>query len=56
MSDLFGTPEGTDASLPTRPLADRLRPARLEEVMGQDHVLGPEAPLGAMLRAGRLTS
>ena len=57
MADLFSTsypaPEATDAA---RPLADRLRPAHLEEVMGQDHILGPDAPLGAMLKAGRLTS
>ncbi len=40
----------------TRPLADRLRPTRLSEVIGQGHLLGPEAPLGAMLAAGRLSS
>ncbi len=39
-----------------RPLADRLRPARLAEVIGQDHLLGPEGPLGAMLAAGSLSS
>ncbi|MFQ5984198.1 MAG: replication-associated recombination protein A [Alphaproteobacteria bacterium] len=39
-----------------RPLADRLRPTRLEEVLGQDHLLGPEAPLGRMLKAQRLAS
>ncbi|MEM8742939.1 MAG: replication-associated recombination protein A, partial [Pseudomonadota bacterium] len=35
-----------------RPLADRLRPARLAEVIGQDHLLGPEGSLTAMLAAG----
>ena len=39
-----------------RPLADSLRPASLEEVLGQDHLLGAEAPLGRMTREGRLTS
>jgi putative ATPase len=39
-----------------RPLADRLRPANLGEVVGQDHVLGEGAPLGRMLAAGRLSS
>ena len=39
-----------------RPLADILRPASLEDVLGQDHLLGPEAPLGRMTREGRLTS
>lgn len=39
-----------------RPLADSLRPASLEEVLGQDHLLGAEAPLGRMTREGRLIS
>ena len=38
-----------------RPLADRLRPKTLDEVIGQDHLLG-EGILGRMVRAGRLTS
>jgi putative ATPase len=39
-----------------RPLADRLRPRRLEEVVGQDHLLKPEAPIGRMVAKGRLAS
>lgn len=39
-----------------RPLADRLRPARLEDVVGQDHLLGPEGPIGRMLAKGRVAS
>ena len=39
-----------------RPLADRLRPAALGEVVGQDHVLGRDGPVGRMLAAGRLAS
>ena len=39
-----------------RPLADRLRPKALGEVVGQDHVLGSEGPLGRMLAQGRLAS
>jgi putative ATPase len=39
-----------------RPLADRLRPAGLTEVVGQEHLLAPEAPLGRMIEAGRLAS
>ena len=39
-----------------RPLADRLRPGRLEDVVGQDHLLGAEGPIGRMLNAGRLAS
>lgn len=52
MSDLFDTAPAAPAA--PRPLADRLRPARLADVIGQDHALGPEGPLGAMLAAGRL--
>ena len=37
-----------------RPLADRLRPKRLEEVVGQDHLLKPDAPIGRMVAKGRL--
>jgi putative ATPase len=39
-----------------RPLADRLRPARLAEVIGQQHVLGPEGPIGRMVAARRHAS
>ncbi len=39
-----------------RPLADRLRPKDLSEVVGQDQVVGPDAPLGRMLKSGKITS
>jgi len=39
-----------------RPLADQLRPTTLEEVIGQDHLLAKDAPLGRMLESGRLSS
>jgi putative ATPase len=39
-----------------RPLADRLRPRSLAEVIGQDHLLGPEGPIGRMVAARRLAS
>lgn len=39
-----------------RPLADRLRPSSIDEVVGQDHLLAPDCPLGRMLKAGRLSS
>jgi putative ATPase len=39
-----------------RPLADRLRPRSLDEVVGQDHLIGPEGPLGRMARTRRLAS
>ena len=58
MADLFDTaPSQSDRreSAP-RPLADRLRPRSLEEIIGQDHLLGAEGPLGTMLASGQLTS
>ncbi|APX90164.1 AAA family ATPase [Brevirhabdus pacifica] len=61
MADLFDTPaDGSTDRAPSgagpRPLADRLRPRRLDAVIGQDHVLGPEGPLGVMLASGSLSS
>ena len=44
------------AESPHRPLADRLRPQSLADVIGQEKILGPEAPLGVMLTAGSLSS
>jgi putative ATPase len=56
MADLFDTAAAQPAPGAPRPLADRLRPRTLAEVIGQAHVLGPEGPLGAMLAAGSLSS
>ena len=56
MPDLFDSPSAPEATPAHRPLADRLRPQHLSEVIGQEHVLGPEGPLGAMLAAGSLSS
>ena len=56
MADLFDTPSSGPAPTAHRPLADRIRPRHLSEVIGQRHVLGPEGPLGAMLAAGSLSS
>ena len=39
-----------------RPLADRLRPSALSDVLGQDHLLGPGGPIERMVDAGRLSS
>jgi len=39
-----------------RPLADRLRPQDLSQVVGQDHLLAEIGPLGRMIKAGRLSS
>jgi putative ATPase len=54
MTNLFEA-AGLEKSAP-RPLADRLRPAALAEVVGQEHLVGPEGTLTRMLRAGRLQS
>lgn len=43
-------------ALAPRPLADRLRPKRLAEVIGQDHLLAPDAPIGRMVASRRLAS
>ncbi len=56
MSDLFDTDATESAPSPHRPLADRLRPRTLAEVIGQEQVLGPDAPLGVMLASGSLSS
>jgi len=60
MTDLFNDLPSANPPVETeardRPLADRLRPSKLDEVIGQDHLLAPEAPLGAMLAAGTLPS
>lgn len=39
-----------------RPLADRLRPQSLKEVVGQDHLVGNNAPIGRMLATGKISS
>jgi len=39
-----------------RPLADRLRPESVAEVVGQGHLLEPEGPIGRMIASGRLAS
>ena len=53
MSDLF---EASGVHPPDAPLADRLRPRTLEEVVGQDHLLGPGGPIRRMIEGGRLAS
>jgi putative ATPase len=54
MADLFEA-AGLQPQAPT-PLADRLRPRSLDEVVGQDHLLGPEGPIRRMAHARRLSS
>jgi len=54
MASLFEA-AGLEKSAP-RPLADRLRPERLADVVGQDHLLGPDGALTRMLASGSLGS
>ncbi|HEY8565204.1 MAG TPA: replication-associated recombination protein A [Beijerinckiaceae bacterium] len=61
MTDLFsasgsGAPDAGLAAGETRPLADRLRPRSLEDVVGQEHLLGPDGALTRLLSAGSLGS
>jgi putative ATPase len=52
VSDLFSAePDQKDA-----PLAERLRPLTLAEIVGQDHLTGPEGAIGRMVAAGKLAS
>lgn len=54
MSDLFEA--SSSSSDAVRPLADRLRPKKLEEVVGQEHLLGPDGTLSRMLKTRTLGS
>jgi putative ATPase len=53
MSDLF---EASGIHPPDAPLADRLRPTTLDQVVGQDHLLGEGGPIRRMVEGGRLGS
>lgn len=59
MSDLFGhdapQPMG-NALRDDAPLADRLRPGSLTEIVGQEHLTGPDGAIGRMVAAGKLSS
>jgi len=59
MADLF--PEPLPSTAPATPgdaapLADRLRPTKLAEVVGQEHLTGPDGAIGRMVAAGKLSS
>ena len=60
MADLFADQEiatrPAESSPASAPLADRLRPKSLGEVVGQEHLTGPEGAIGRMVTAGRLAS
>ncbi|MDY7099100.1 MAG: replication-associated recombination protein A [Pseudomonadota bacterium] len=61
MADLFGNDAParaakSDEPRADAPLADRLRPRSLADVIGQEHLTGPEGAIGRMVAAGRLSS
>jgi len=60
MSDLFADDEiatkPDDEPAANAPLADRLRPRNLDEVVGQEHLTGPDGAIGRMVAAGKLAS
>jgi putative ATPase len=58
VADLFQDDPPPPAAAPpeSAPLADRLRPQRLDEVVGQEHLTGPEGAIGRMVAAGKLAS
>ncbi len=60
MADLFpdSLPATAETDVPREdaPLADRLRPSALDQVVGQDHLTGSEGAIGRMVAAGRLSS
>jgi len=60
MADLFADQEipsrAPEAPAANTPLADRLRPKSLDEVVGQEHLTGPDGAIGRMVAAGRLAS
>ncbi|MDE2502118.1 MAG: AAA family ATPase, partial [Burkholderiales bacterium] len=53
---LFGDEHAAVAAPGAAPLAERLRPQRLDEVVGQRHLLGPGRPLRVAFESGRLPS
>src|SRR6187399_1855079 len=60
MADLFADElppsAGPEELSPHAPLADRLRPRSLDEVVGQEHLTGPDGAIGRMVAAGKLSS
>lgn len=60
MSDLFQSddeqPDAQNIIHDDAPLADRLRPQKLSDIIGQDHIIGHEGSIGRMVAAGKLSS
>ena len=60
MADLFAdqeiSPRASEVAAANAPLADRLRPKSLDEIVGQEHLTGPDGAIGRMVAAGKLAS
>jgi putative ATPase len=56
MAELFADQEQEERQSPASPLADRLRPRSLDEVVGQEHLTGGDGAIGRMVAAGKLSS
>lgn len=56
MPDLFAADKPVQTKAKTQPLADLLRPQSLDQVVGQDHIVAADAPLGKMVAARKLSS
>ena len=48
--------DGLFAQLNDRPLADKLRPETLDEIVGQEHLIGPDGPVRRMIESGKISS
>ena len=58
MADLFADDAPAappNDSAPNAPLADRLRPQSLGDIVGQEHLTGPDGAIGRMVAAGKLS-
>jgi putative ATPase len=54
--DLFGLPEGSGREPLSAPLAERVRPRSLDDMAGQQHLIGPDGPLRRYISSGQLPS
>src|SRR5437867_6719467 len=54
--ELFEQPASSAGAPPPGPLADRMRPRSIDEIVGQDHLLGPGRVLRTAIERGELHS
>ncbi|MBM2813344.1 MAG: ATPase central domain protein [Ignavibacteria bacterium] len=56
MSELFPDEESLETGKETAPLADRMRPRKIDEIVGQQHLLGSDSPLRKFFESGKFPS